>query len=562
MRDVLAGRQVACEWVKLACARQENDIKRTASDPACPFYWDDWHAVDVCGFAEKLPHVEGQWATPTIWLEPWQIFLLTTVFGWRRKADGHRRFNTAYVEVARKNAKSVLTSIVGLYCLTCEGEIGPQVKCAATTGDQARIVFNVAKAMTERTSALRKAKGLEPLANAIMCHQNGGSMAPINAKSSTQDGLNPHASLVDELHAHKDRGLFDVLKSARGARKNPLSWYITTAGFNLLGVCYEQRSFVIKTLQGVFEPDQCDHYFGIIYTLDEGDKDKKIPPDDPYDPAVWVKANPNLGISVQVGELKGYAAEAQLSPDSEGEYKTKRMNLWLNAAKAWLNMVLWSRCADPTLKLEDFAGERCWIGGDLAQLDDIAAVALTFERAGIIYAFTRFYLPRLVVEERAKKVPQYRDWADKGIMVLTEGNMIDYAVIEADIRKWCETFAVQAIVFDQFGSLQIAGNLSTDGFPASILPKNAKTFTPAARELETRVRHGLFRHDGNRCFTWMASNAVVTRKVDDSILPKKEHADSPNKIDGIDAALQGIGAMLVQAPPSTSVYESRGVLAL
>jgi phage terminase large subunit-like protein len=558
---VLAGRQVACEWVRLACARQDRDQKR-AADPACPFYWDDWHARDICDFAEKLPHVEGQWATPTILLEAWQIFILTTAFGWRRKGDGHRRFNTAYIEVARKNAKSVLTSIVGLYCLTCEGEIGPQVKCAATTGDQARIVFNVAKAMVERTSTLRKAKSVEALANAIVCSQNGGSMAPINAKSSTQDGLNPHAALVDELHAHKDRGLFDVLKSARGARKNPLSWYITTAGFNLLGVCYEQRSFVIKILLGVFEVEQSDHYFGIIFTLDDGDKERGIKPDDPYDESVWIKANPNLHVSVQMNELRGYAAEAKLSPDSEGEYKTKRMNLWLNAAKAWLNMTQWAKCADEKLKLEDFAGERCWIGGDLAQLDDIAAIALLFLRAGMVYAFTRFYLPRLVVEERARAVPQYRDWVNKGVLVLTEGTMIDYSTIEADVRGWCEQFGVQSIIFDQFGSLQIAGNLSNDGLPAMIVPKNAKTFTPAARELETRVKHGHFRHDGNRCLTWMASNAVVTRKIDDSILPKKENADSPNKIDGIDAILQAMGAMLAQAPTGTTVYETRGVLTL
>jgi phage terminase large subunit-like protein len=560
VRDVLAGRIVACRWVKLACERHELDLRRAAGDPDCSFRFDAWHANDVCDFVEKLPHIEGDWDTPTIRLEGWQVFILISLFAWRRKSDGHRRFNTGYFEVARKNAKSTLASAIALYCLTCEGENGPQVKCGATTGSQARIVFDVSAKMAERTPSLREAFGLEVLANAVMCHQSGGSIAPINAKASTQDGLNPHCSIIDELHAHKDRKLFDVLKSARGARKNPLSFYPTTAGYNMLGVCYEQRTFVTKILLGVFEPTQTDHYFGIIYTLDDEDKDQGIPADDPYDERVWIKANPNLGVSVQLHEMRGFAAEASLSPDSEGEFKTKRLNMWLNAAKAWLNMTQWAKCGDESISLDSFAGQRCWIGGDLAQLDDIAAVALLFERGDILYAFTKFYLPRLVVEERAKKVPAYQDWVNKGILELTDGNMIDYGKIEADIRGWCKRFSVQAVVFDQFGSGQITGNLAADGIPAEILPKNAKTFTPPARDLETRVRHGQFRHDGNRCITWMASNAVVTRKIDDSILPKKEHADSPNKIDGIDAILQANGAFLVQPVKKQSVYATRGVM--
>jgi len=536
VQDVLTGRVVACEWVRLACERQVRDVRRAETDPGCAFRWDDWHASDVCDFVEKLPHVEGEWGTPTIVLEPWQIFILTTVFGWRQKDTGHRRFNTVYIEVARKNAKSVICSAIALYCLTCENEVGPQVKCAATTGNQARIVFKVAQEMVRRTPDLCAAYQVDPLANSIACYQNGGSIQPINAKASTQDGLNPHLSILDELHAHDDRGLFDVLKSARGARKNPLSWYITTAGYNMLGVCYEQRAFVTKVLLQVWD---AEHYFGIIFTLDEGD--------DAYDETTWIKANPNLGISVQLRDFQGYAAEAKLSPDSEGEYKTKRCNLWLNAAKAWLSMIQWDRCAEPALTLETFAGARCWIGGDLAQLDDIAAVALLFQRGDDVCAFTRFYLPRLVVEERAQAIPAYRGWVTAGLLTLTDGNMIDYGRIEADIRGWCKTYNVAAIRFDQYGSAGILSNLASDGFAAAVLDKNAKNFTPPSRDLETRVRHQRFRHDGNSCLKWMASNVVVRRGVDDSLLPKKESPDSPNKIDGIDAILQAMSAMLAPA---------------
>jgi phage terminase large subunit-like protein len=537
IRDILAGRIVACGKVRLACARQDRDLKRAATDPSWPYVWSDQQATEVCAFAETLPHIEGEWDSPTIHLEPWQIFVLTTLFGWRRKSDGGRRFNTAYIEVARKAAKSVLASIVALYCLHREGEPGAQVKTAATTGSQARIVFDVARKMVLRTAALRDA-GLQAFANAITFEAAGGSLQPINAKSSTQDGLSPHCSIIDELHAHKDRSLFDVLKSARGARKNPLSFYVTTAGYNLLGVAMEQRTFLLKILQGVFE---ADHYFGVIFTLDEHD--------DPYDESVWIKANPMIGITPQLDEMRQYAQEAKLSPDSEGEFKTKRLNLWLNSASSWLSMPAWDACGDPTITLDDFTGQRCWIGADLAQLDDLAAVALVFERDELLYGLVRCYLPELVVNERAHAVPAYRRWVDAGLLTLTPGNMIDFGHIERDIRGWCEQFRVQDIAFDQYGSVQIAGNLANDNLPARIEPKNAKTFTPPARELETRVKHRRLRHDGSSLLKWAASNCVVSRRIDDSILPKKASAESPDKIDPIDALLQAIGGWLRQPQP-------------
>jgi phage terminase large subunit-like protein len=227
----------------------------------------------------------------------------------------------------------------------------------------------------------------------------------------------------------------------------------------------------------------------------------------------------------------------------------------LNAANTWLSMVAWDHCADTTLTLEDFAGEPCWIGGDLAQLDDLAAIALVFQRGEALVAFVRCYLPELVVQDRARAVPAYRDWATSGLLMLTSGNMIDYAAIEADVRSWCQQFDVRDICFDQFGSVQITGNLAADGLPARVEAKSAKSFTPPARELEARVKHGRFRHDGNSCLKWQASNVVVSRRIDDSILPKKESPESPNKIDAIDALLLAIGGWLRQPAAAVSVYE-------
>lgn len=531
------------KWVRLAAQRHLDDLKR-AKKKDWPYKFDTWHAADVCGFIEKLPHVEGVWDSPTLVLEPWQIFCFAMIFGWRRKSDGLRRFNTVYLEVARKNGKSPIASAVALYCLTCEGENGPQVKTAATTGDQARIVFDVAKKMVQRTPDLAEAFDLEVLANSIACHMNGGSVKPINAKASTQDGLNPHCAIIDELHAHADRSLFDVLRSARGARRNPLSFYITTAGKHLESVCFEQRGLVCKVLEGALD---LDHYFGIIFTIDEDD--------DPYDEAVWQKANPNLGVSVQLDELRQYAREAQTSPDSEGEFKTKRLNVWLNAATNWLSLAAWDACADPDLTLEDdrFATAPAGIGVDLADKDDIAAVGIDFllpneDGEQVLYMFSRFYLPRDIVRRRVDAgYAHYGTWARAGLLTLTDGDWIDHRVIEDDIRGLCERFNVQGVAFDQYGGAQtMASRLVDQGINAGILAKNAKNFTDPAKEIEARVANGrLLRHDGNPVLRWMASNVVVDRRIDGSILPKKESANSMNKIDGIDAHCMAISQVLI-----------------
>ena len=204
-----------CKWVRLAALRHLNDLKRARRND-WPFSFDPWHGNDICDFIEKLPHVEGQWDTPTIALEPAQIFILSTVFGWRRRDNGFRRFTQVYEELARKNAKSTKTAGITLYSLACENEPGPQVLCAATTFDQAKKVFYPAKRMVEKTPALQEAFGLVAWAKSITCADSGGYVQPIHARSKSQDGHNPHVVTFDEFHAHVDRGLFDVLRSAFG----------------------------------------------------------------------------------------------------------------------------------------------------------------------------------------------------------------------------------------------------------------------------------------------------------------------------------------------------------
>ena len=537
--DVVAGRIVAGKWTRLACQRHLDDLTRT--DWA--YCFDDWHAADICDFLEKLPHVEGQWETPNIRLEPPQVFILTTIFGWRR-ADGYRRFSTAYIEAARKFAKSTLTAGVALYCLCCEGEAGPQIVIGATTGEQAGKVFGPAKRMVEKTPDLQEAFDLATYARSIACEQNGGFIQPINAKGKTQDGWNPHVGILDELHAHKDRSLFDVIKSAFGARKNPLLWVITTAGFDTNGVCYEQRTVATKMLEGIVP---LDHLFAVIFTLDEND--------DPFDERVWVKANPMLGVTPPIEKMRADAADAKVSPREEGNFKTKNLNIWMSAASAWLNMVQWKACGDDTLKWEDFEGRDCWIGCDLADKDDItAAVLASFDDEGRLIFKPKFWLPEAVLAApehgEGRGSSQYRTWSkgDDAPMKLTPGDWVDHGEVESVVRDWIEKYSVRRVTFDQFAAGQLMASrinedLATPDRPlAYILHKKAANTTDPAKDLEARVKSGpsRLRHDNNPVMNWMASNACVSRRRDETLLPIKESQMSPNKIDGVDALINAI----------------------
>src|SRR5207237_4133900 len=340
--------------------------------PNAPFFFDAWHAWDVCDFAEKLPHVEGTWDTPNIVLHESHIFFLVQLFGVREQ-DGTRRFTTALFAVARKNAKSTLAAIIGLYCQTCEGENGPQVISGATTGSQARIVFKVAKAMVEKTADLRSAFGVQAFANAIASHNNGGTFKPVNSKASTQDGLNPSCTILDELHAQKNHDLLNVLKSAAGARRNPLYLFPTTEGYANPGPWEEEREFAKKVLRGLIE---ADHYLAIYYAVDEKDEDLGTEEDDDFDEIAWEKANPLMTVNpVLRDEIRKLAVEAKDKPGAHSEFKIKRLNRPASVAKGWVNLTKWHQCRRE-VDLDWLRQHPCHGGLDLSSTTDLTSFRL------------------------------------------------------------------------------------------------------------------------------------------------------------------------------------------
>ncbi len=529
--DVLAGVIPACKWVKAACQRQVDDLARDD----LPFVFDESKASRVCKFIELMPHIKGKWAGTPIKLEPWQVFILTTVFGWVDN-DGRRRFKTVYTEVPRKNAKSTLSSGVALYLLAADGEGGAEVYSAATTRDQAKIVWQDAKRMAEKSAGLRKRFGVETSAHTVYVEPTASVFKALSRdQGGNLDGLNVHGGIIDELHAHKTREVWDVIETGTGSREQPLLWGITTAGFNRAGICYEQRSYITKLLDGVVDDES---YFGIIYTVDEddlADMDKLL-----GSPEVWAKANPNFGVSVNPEDIERKARKAREMASAQNNFLTKHLNVWVNADTAWMDMRLWEqRTAD--ISLDDFDGCKVWMAADLASKVDIASLALLFERDGKFYAFTRNYLNEDACEDGRNS--QYGGWARTDRLVTTPGNVTDYGVIEDDIREFATRFDVQDVSFDPWQAQYIMQRLQGDGLPVVEYRQTVQNMSGPMKELEAWVLSGQLQHDGDPVLTWMMSNVVAHTDAKENIYPRKERPE--NKIDGVVALTMAVGRAMV-----------------
>lgn len=531
--EVVKGKVPAGKWTKLACQRQIDDLKRWRGK-AAPYYFDKAAGDHVCAFAECLPHIKGEWAKrrESIKLEDWQCFFLTTVFGWKRR-DGLRRYRTVYLEVARKNSKSTIGAIIGLYMLVADGEIGAEVYSAATTRDQAKIIFETARAMARREREIQSAYGLEANAHNLHVVETGSKFEALSAEGNSLDGLNIHCALVDELHAHKRRVVYDVLETATGSRSQPLVVSVTTSGSDRAGVCYEQRAYVTKLLERTVEDET---YFGIIYTIDADD--------DWTDEAVWRKANPNLGVSVYVDDMRRLCAKAQTMASATNAFVTKRLDVWVNAATAWMDMRAWEACGDTSLDLDQFEGRRCFIGIDLASKIDLAAVSLLFPGDGGEYTlFGRYYLPEETVEDGGNS--QYDGWVRSGHLIATDGARNDLRAtgpIGQDVIEFCRRFHVEQIAYDPFQMIQLQQDFDELGLPTMELRPTVLNFSDPMKELEALVVSDKLRHDGGPVLTWMISNIVAKLDAKDNIYPRKEFV--ANKIDGGISAIMALGMAL------------------
>lgn len=537
---VTRGEEVAGKFERLACQRFLNDLAKQGTEDF-PYLFDEAAGSRACRFVELLPHIKGEWAKPTyrdgklgyakLKLEDWQVFNVINLFGWRHQVTGLRRFLRSYLEVARKNAKSTLAAALLLFMTTADAEPGAHAYSAATTGDQAREVFDVARNMALREPEFMARFGVTVGKHDITVPETASSAKPLNAEGSTLDGLNVHFACVDELHAHKTRAVWDVIDSATGARSQPLIMMITTAGSDTAGICYEQRDYTAKVLEGTHVDET---WFGIIFTLDEDDVW--------HDPAIWRKANPNLGVSVKTDDLAAAVRKALAMPSALNNVLTKRLNKWVSADANWMPPDEWRKCGDAALKMADFAGERCYIGLDLAEKRDFAAKANVFQRGEHFYLFVKLYLNELAVQESGNA--HLQGWSHAGYVTVTDGNATDFDVIADDLRNDCKAFDVQEIAFDPAMSRYFATKLVEEGLPMVEIRQAPMFYTQPLIQVENLVLTRKLTHDANPVMTWMISNVVVTvSRVTGLKHPSKQREE--NKIDGPVAALMALGRAML-----------------
>lgn len=544
---VVGGVEVAGKFERLACKRFLADLERQGTE-AFPYVINEVAGSRACQFIELMPHIKGEWAKPklvgdrlvypTLKLEDWQVFPEFNLFAWVHKDSGRRRFRRSYEEIARKNAKSTRAAGRLLFLLTADGEPGAHCYNAATTGKQAREVFDVARNMSLRADGFIDRFGVHVGANAISVDETASSLDVLNAEGSTLDGLNVHGGLVDEVHAHKKRELWDVLDSATGARAQPLLSAITTAGSNRAGICYELRGYTIKVLEGTVVDDT---WFGIIYTIDGED--------DWRDPAVWRKANPNLGISVALDDLQAACRKATHTPSAQANFLTKHLNVWVSSDSAWMDMEAWDRCADHKLDIEAVQHLPCWVPLDLASKVDVAAGPRLFYDADKdhYYLFSRFWLPERAIEVGANS--QYDGWRRGGHLNVTDGDVIDFEQIEDALRADVSTLSVEELPYDPWQAQQLANSLVKDGAPMVEYRQTVQNMSEPMKALEAAVLSRKFTHDGNPMMTWMISNVVCHVDAKDNVYPRKERPEL--KIDGPVAVIMGIGRIIAGRESNT-----------
>lgn len=438
---------------------------------------------------------------------------------------------------------STMAAGVGLYMLREDEEYGSEVYSSATTRNQAKIVFNLARQM-----ALRAHLGVEVRVHNLSVTETASLFEPLHAQGETLDGHNIHCAINDEVHAWKKRAVYDVIETATGARRQPMIYNITTAGDNLEGICYELYGYLTRILSGAIEDDS---FFGIVYGIDQEDMEHWL------EPEVWRKANPNWGVSVLPMDVQALAKKAIEIPSQQNAFLTKRLDVWVNAAVAWMDMVKWQRCYDASMRIEDFRGENAWLGTDLASKIDVNSQARLFRRyvdgQEHLFCFMRHWLPEAAIQE--DRFGQYDGWVRMGAIEKTPGNVVDVDAIEADTLEFSRAHRVVELGVDPgHNSTQYGVHMAKEGLEVVDVRPTVLNFSEPMKWLEAYVKDGRFHHN---CpvLTWMVSNVVARRDQKDNIYPRK---DAPSrKIDGAIAVMIALNRL--KAGDDSTYWPSDGI---
>lgn len=537
-QDVVTGEIVACTFIKAACAK----FLREINDETKHYYFDHVAAEKYLRTVQKFDHVIGHWPTKNIVYEPWQCWIWMNIMGFKIRETGFRRFRTAHVEIARGNAKSAMASQAALYFVAFDDPNGNLVSTVATKKEQARIVLDSAMLMAMKNPSFRRHTGVQVFAHHIQHKKSGSKIRSLASEHQGLDGLNDVLAICDELHAMR-RETFEVITSGMSKRPDSLTLCITTAGHDVHSVGCSQSAYAKKVALGDVDDDT---FFTAVYTLDDGDhwEDEKI----------WLKANPNLGVSVDLETLRAKVKKALETPADIPGLKIKHMNLWIAEAKAFYDPSIWDMCTDPQWDESKFLKRRCRMGIDLASHIDITAIVLIFrDEDGVYDLLFRCYIPQATLDSEQNTL--YHEAVASGDLIVTPGAAINYDFIRGEAEKLAEQFRVIECLYDAWNATETAQKLSNKIEMVKI-SMNVANLSEPMKKIDAFMRDKKLRHNGSKLIRWTLGNVVAKEDHNGNVFPRKSHVKL--KIDPIIAAMMALAGWL-QDETKESVYETRGL---
>src|SRR5262245_45022372 len=522
--------------------------------------WFDTQAAGrvVTFFETFLRHSKGEWAGQPFKLLPFQRDdIIKPLFGWKR-ADGTRRYRTAYIEIPKKNGKSSLCSGLSLYGLLGDGEEGAEVYSAAASRDQAAIVYREAVNMVKASPGLYKRLTLMESQKHMLDKATKSIYRALSAEAGTNEGLNISMLIMDEMHAQPNDKFWNTLMYGGAARRQPLQVIITTAGVDPESLCYEYHTKAMQVMEGTLQDDSFFAYVRSAEWAMRRAEDDAAKEACWKEEAVWHEANPALGSVISLDSFREDFQRAVQSPRLENAFKRYRLNIWTAQVERWLSMDHWLACG-ALMPESEFYGQPCWAGLDLASTSDLCALVLLFPTCGNAI-LPYFWVPEdTVTMLEVKGDPLYAMWQRQGHLRVTQGNVADYDVLRSDINALGKQFDIREIGIDRWNATQITTQLEGDGFEVVPFGQGYASMSAPAKELERLILAHELRHGNHPVMTWNVGNVAVQKDHAENIKPSKEL--SKKKIDGVVAMCMALGRAMVR-PEDTSVYDGRGILTI
>ena len=529
--DVIGGKVVACKFVKQACERFLRDLE----DERLEFRLD--RVAHCVRFIKMLKHFSGVANNKPFVLEPWQLFIVANIVGWYWRGTGKRRFNEAYVSIARKNGKTALFAALMIYFLLADGEPSAEVLISANSREQATNVdFQIIKGFIQKLDP--KGKTVKAQRNKVKVAKTTNMMHVTASDASKLDGYNISACLVDEYHEADTDEVKEVLKTAMGNRRNPIQCVVTTRGFDMSKPCFALDHYAQEVLSG---EKQDDALFAMIFTLDEDDDWK--------DPATWVKANPNLGVTVSYQYISGELTKALASTAKEIQFRTKYVNQWVESKTIWISDERINGFME-AMDFERFKDLPCYVGLDLASVSDLTSVAFLWPIEGKYYFKVLNYLPSDALATKENSV-KYREFDMRGdLIIFPDSNVTDYDRILDDIKRINTITPVYLISYDQWNSTQMIINATNFGFDCKPFSQSASSFNRPTKEFERTMLQNSVMLDRNDCTRWAFRNVLI--KTDAHENQSIIKATNMSKIDPVMSMMMALGGYLTHCMPEFS----------